>query len=151
MQRMHQGWKDNPRTQINGRSLPRRPRSNSLPLVLLSQYGKIKLQGTAKRWSTPFPGLDQGGQRSGSARQVKMREQEENLGNLTEIRFPSASANNKLFYPFFVAFNIILAWGNKVRKIKWKQELLSFQQKLRNHVLFATVASHVAQEQTSMG
>lgn len=98
--------------------------SNSLPLALLSQHDKIKLQGTAKKWSRPFPGLEQGGR--GLVGQGKPRknweEDEDLLRNLSEIWFPSVTPNNKIFYPFSVAFNIILARVNKIRKSKWQQE-----------------------------
>lgn len=122
---MHQGLEVT-RTCAHSRSLSGRQiqGSNSLPLVLLFWHGKIKLRGIARRWSRPFPGLEQGdrGQVGQDKPRKKWEENEDLLRNLSEIWFPSVTPNNKLFYPFSVTFNIILAWVNKIRKSKWQQE-----------------------------
>lgn len=80
-----------------------------------------------------FGAREQGPSRS---RQAQAREQEKNealLRYLSEIWFPSVPPKYKLFYPVFVAFSSILAWGSKVRKSKWQLQLVFFfQQTLWN-------------------
>lgn len=94
-----------------------------------------------------FGAREQGPSRS---RQAQAREQEKNedlLRYLSEIWFPSVPPKYKLFYPVFVAFSSVLAWGSKVRKSKWQLQLFGFfffskHSEIVSHVCHSGITCH---------